>query len=149
MVRNILLAAAVITMAFALASCARFRSTPSDYSVRGVTTSPEAMVREASDAHVRVRHAETYDWAVRHGMAYPYEGGYWGTDMGYHYGGQYPVAPYATPRSGYMHEGAQPATREDLERVREQAEKGVRYGRDAIKGLQGHDRWHKGQRGRR
>lgn len=142
MVRNYLLAVFAVVVC---ASCARFSSSPNEYSVRGITTTPEHMVREASDAHVRARHAETYDWAVRHGMAYPYEGGYSG-DMGYFYGG---VAPrHIGSRDGYMSGGAQPATREQLEVVRERADDAHKRATDGIRFHKQHRDWHRGRKGR-
>ncbi|MFH1047912.1 MAG: hypothetical protein V1738_06440 [Patescibacteria group bacterium] len=124
---------------------ARFSSTPDDYRVSGLTTRPEAMVREASEAHVRVRNAETYDWAVRNGMAYPYYGGYAGTDMGYFYQG---VAPYTGQRDGYMPGGAQPASREELEMVRDRADEAHDRATDSLRFHQQHRDWHRGQQGR-
>ncbi len=151
MVRNMVLAAFVALFAIAAVSCggvARFRSTPDDYRVSGVTTRPEAMVREASDAHVRVRHAETYDWAVKRGLAYPYASGYSGTDMGYFYGGQYPIGPQQGPRDGYMSGGAQPATREQLEVVRDRADEAHKRATDSIRFHKNHRDWHRGRKGR-
>jgi hypothetical protein len=147
---HFVLAALVAVTAIVTAGCgggiARFHSTPQDYRVSGLTSHPEAMVREASDAHVRERQAETYDWAVRHGMAYPYYGGYAGTDMGYFYGGQYPIYPGVSPRDGYMTGGARPATREEVEMVRERADDAHERATDALRRQRGHQQWHREHR---
>ena len=140
--RNVFMFVAAMTVALASASCARFASTPRDYSVSGITHTPEAMVRATSDAYTQVRSAETYDWAVRHGTAYPYEGGYVGTDAAYFYGG---VAPTVAPRQGYMPDGNMPATREEVEVVREQSDEAYERATDSLRFHQQHRDWHRGQ----
>jgi hypothetical protein len=45
------------------------------YAVSGVTTDPNGAIYAASSAATQYKTAETYDWAVRNGRAYPYQGG--------------------------------------------------------------------------
>ena len=85
-------------------------------SVRGMTVSPEAMVREVSLAQERAAYADAYSEAVRDGRAYPYAGGPYGTDYGLFYGGAVPV--------GYG-DGADPERLERLERDVEETREGV------------------------
>jgi len=85
-------------------------------SVRGMTVSPEAMVREVSMAQERAAYADAYSEAVRDGRAYPYMGGPYGTDYGLFYGSAAPVG-YGT--------GADSERLQHLERDVEEAREGV------------------------
>ena len=136
----------MVLFAFVFAGCgasgiAGFRVTQDGYRVAGATVTPERMVSAASDAYVRTSYAQTYDYAVRNGMAIPYEGGYYGTDMGYFYGG---VAPTVAPRQGYIPGGDAPATVEQVEMVRDRADEAHDAAIDGLRLHQQHRDYHRG-----
>ena len=130
----------IAAVSMAASGCARFASVPGDYRVSGYSQRPEEMVRTASDAYVQQQLAQTYDYAVRAGLAYPYEGGYAGTDAEFFYpGGMVQVAPPV----GYIPGGEQPATVEQVEMVRETAEEAETRATDSLRLLRGHRDWHR------
>lgn len=103
-----------------------------DGSVRGMTISPEAMVREVSLAQERAVYADAYGEAVREGRAYPYMGGPYGTDYGLFYGGAGPVG-YGDPATDQrvMH------LAQDVQGVREDVDGVAESQRRLIEGLRG------------
>ncbi|MFH2074401.1 MAG: hypothetical protein ABIJ57_03510, partial [Pseudomonadota bacterium] len=130
-----LIAATVVAVFFAgcagATGVARFSASPTNYNVRGVTTTPENMVGVAADAYVRQYNAETYRIAVERGGAYPYYGGYEGTDFGLYYGGPTGfVAPQGAPPEGSLPGGSYPATRDEVAAAQEQADQAAAMAAD-------------------